>query len=262
MKNANGLIFILGLALLFGIPIYLVNAEFGEQILLAKKLVASAALVALLVGSYILLRDDDALRDSSELASNKPYSFARVQLWWWTIIILGSFLGVYAVSGNQWTINTTCLVLLGISSVTTAGGRMIDNSQTNDASVTRHQDRDPSQGLIKDILSDENGLSIHRFQALIFNLAYGLSFLVEVFSKVHTNGAFPVYADPVLGLLGLSSGTYVYMKMHESQTTTPEQPSAVATPAKPQPANPAVGMNVQNDELPDLDDTAVHPVDH
>lgn len=260
MKNTNGLIFILGLALLVGLPIYLVNAELGEQILLAKKLAAGTALVALLVGSYILLQDDKALRDSSELISNKPYSFARVQMWWWTIIILGSFLGVYAVSGNQWAINATCLVLLGISSVTTAGGRMIDNSHINDASVTRHQDRDPSQGLIKDILSDENGLSIHRFQALIFNLAYGLSFLVEVFSKVHTTGEFPKYDTAVLGLLGLSSGTYVYMKMHESQTTTPQQPAAAAKPA--QPAQPAVGMNVQNDELPDLDDTTVHPADH
>lgn len=259
MKNANGLIFILGLALLLGLPIYLVNVELGEQILLAKQIAASTALVALLVGSYILMQDDNALRDSSELANNKPYSFARVQMWWWTIIVLGSFLGVYAVTGNYWTINATCLVLLGISSVTTAGGRMIDNSNINHANVTRHQDRDPSQGLIKDILSDENGLSIHRFQAMIFNLAYGLSFLVEVFSKIHAkDGAFPVYTDAVLGLLGLSSGTYVYMKMQESQTTTPPQP--VAAPA--QPAQPAAGMNAKNDELPDLDDTAVHPADH
>lgn len=262
MKNANGLIFILGLALLVGLPIYLVNAELGEQVLLAKRLAASATLVALLVGSYILLQDDNALRDSSELANNKPYSFARVQMWWWTIIILGSFLGVYAVSGNYWPINATCLVLLGISSVTTAGGRMIDNSQTNDASITRHQDLDPSQGLIKDILSDENGLSIHRFQAMIFNLAYGLSFLVEVFSKIHMNGSFPVYADPVLGLLGLSSGTYVYMKLNESQTTTPQKTVNATTPVKPQAVQPVAGLNAQNDELPDLDDTTVHPADH
>ncbi|MFA7242807.1 MAG: hypothetical protein WC091_22100 [Sulfuricellaceae bacterium] len=231
MKTANGLTFILALALLVGLPIYLVNAELGAQILLAKRLAAGTVLVALLVGSYILLQDNNALRDSSELANNKPYSFARVQMWWWTIIVLGSFLGVYAVSGNQWTINATCLVLLGISSVTTAGARMIDNSQTNDAGVTRHQDRTPSKGLVRDILSDENGLSIHRFQAMIFNLAYGLSFLVEVFSKVHaTDGAFPVYADPVLGLLGLSSCSYVYMKMNESQTATPPPQSATATP--------------------------------
>ncbi len=258
MKNANILIFILGLSLLLGLPIYLVNVELGEQILLAKRIAASTALVALLVGSYILLQDDKALRDSSELVSNKPYSFARVQMWWWTIIILGSFLGVYAVSGNIWVLNATCLTLLGISGATTASGRMIDNSHSNDATVSRHQDRDPSQGLVKDILSDENGLSIHRFQAMIFNLAYGFSFLVDVFSHVHANGAFPNYDASVLGLMGISSGTYVFMKMNESQTTTPPQPAA----APAQPAKPAAAQTTQNDELPDVDDTATHPVDH
>ena len=259
MKNTNSLIFIFGLALLLGLPIYLVNT--GDNVLqirLAKQIAAGVALVVLLVGSYMLLLDEKALRDSSDLVSNKPYSFARVQMWWWTIIILGSLLGVYAVSGNLMGINATCLTLLGITSMTTASGRMIDNTHINDPSVTRHQDRDPSQGLIKDILSDENGLSIHRFQAMIFNLAYGLSFLVEVFSKAHMTGIFPEYNNAVLGLLGLSSGTYVFMKMQESQTTTPPQPAAA--PARP--AQATAAKTTQNDELPDLDGTATHPVDH
>ncbi len=261
MKNINNLAFILGTVLLIGLPIYLVNAEGSEHILLAIKFAAYISLAALLVGSYILLQDDNALRDSSELVKNKPYSFARVQMWWWTMIILGSFLGVYAVSGNKWEINATCLILLGISSVTTAGGRMIDNSQTNDPSVTRHQDGHPSEGFVTDILSDENGLSIHRFQALIFNVAYGLSFLVEVFSNAN-HGQFPSYENPVLGLLGLSSSTYVYMKMNESQSTQPVKPTNVTTPATPLSAQPVAGSTIQNDELLDVDDNADHSADN
>lgn len=258
MKNINNLVFILGIVLLIGLPIYLITGEASEHIPQAQKFAAYITLAALLVGSYILLQDDNALRDSSELIQNKPYSFSRVQMWWWTMIILGSFIGVYAVSGNLWPINATCLVLLGISCVTTAGGRMIDNSQTNDPSVTRHQDQHPSAGFITDILSDENGLSIHRFQALIFNLTYGLTFLVEVFSKAHTNGSFPKYDDPVLGLLGLSSGTYIYMKMNESQTTPSIQPASVP----PVPAQPTVVSTIQNDELLDVDDNADHSADN
>lgn len=259
MKNTNNLTFILGLVLLIGLPIYLVTGETSGHISEAKKIVAYITLAALLIGSYILLQDDNALRDSSELIKNKPYSFARVQMWWWTIIVLGSFLGVYAVSGNQWVINTTCLILLGISGVTTAGGRMIDNSQTNDPNVTRHQDKHPSEGLIKDILSDENGLSIHRFQTLIFNVTYGLSFLIEVFSTASDpKGVFPQYDDHVLGLLGLSSGTYIYMKMNESQTTQPAQSTNLTS----SPVQPIANMAIQNDELPDVDNTTDHPADN
>lgn len=155
MKDKNNLAFVLCIILLVGIPVFLVCSEFSSpvlqaNILLAKRVVAGFAIAALLIGSYFLLLDDKALRDSST-AKDRPYSFARVQMWWWTIIVLGSFLGVYAASGNMWMLNATCLTLLGISSVTIAGARMIDNSQINDTNVTRHQDQGVSQDLVRDI---------------------------------------------------------------------------------------------------------------
>ena len=249
----------LGLVLLFGLPIYLASNCSGE-FQQAKQYAALLGLWIFLVGAWYFMLDDNALRDASIHTENKPYSFARVQLWWWTVVVLGSFLGVYYVSGKYWPLNATCLVLLGISGVTTAGARTIDNSQANDPNITRHQDDGPSKGLIRDILSDENGLSIHRFQAMVFNLAYGCSFLAHVFSNA-TNGAFPSYDQFVLGLLGFSSGSYVYMKMNESQTpTSSQQNTSAAVPA--QPAQPAAGANMKNDELPDVDGTTVHPADH
>lgn len=262
MVNKNILTFIFALIILLGIPTYLICTG---DVPLVKKFAAYVGLAILLIGSYILVQDNNALRDSCELTQNKPYSFARVQIWWWTLIVIGSFLGVYAVSGHRWDFNETCLWLLGISSVTTTAGRMIDNTQTNDPKVSRHQDKHTSEGLIIDILSDENGLSTHRFQAFIFNLAYGLSFLVEVFSAVKADsetGSFPTYDNTVFMLLGLSSGTYVLMKLNENQTKQ-EQASPPATPTVTAPSQSAVAAAVaQNDELLDVDDTVNHPTDN
>jgi hypothetical protein len=193
----------------------------------ATKIAAWAGLVLLIIGGLVLLWDETALRDSSQQKKNKPYSFARVQLWWWTMVILGSFLGVYAATGNCWPMNTTCLVLLGISLTTTVSGRMVDTQQTSEGTV-RTQDVHASSGILTDILSDENGLSVHRFQALVFNVVYGLSFMVQVFSKV-TEGKFPEYDSMVLTLLGISSGAYLAMKMNENKTS-PATPAAKLNP--------------------------------
>ncbi len=208
----------------------------------AKKIVAWFGLAVLLLGSVYMLFDKNALRDSSTQKGDlKPYSYSRVQLWWWSIIIIGSYLGVYAATGNYWDLNTTCLTLLGISTITTVSGKIVDNQQNNDQQITRSQDTYPSQGFIMDILSDENGMSVHRFQAFVFNISFGLSFVVTVFSDLSAK-AFPTYSPTILGALGVSSGTYLAMKMNENKSNTQ---SASTTPV-------SNAVTTSGDELPDL----------
>lgn len=80
MKITKKLIFtILGLALLFGLPICLASTGSGDQFHQAKQYVAGLGLLALLGGACYFMLDDNALRDSSIHTANKPYSFARVQ---------------------------------------------------------------------------------------------------------------------------------------------------------------------------------------
>lgn len=201
-------------------------------------IIAVIGVVVLLFGAWKLYRDNDALRDES-VVSPKPYSFARAQLWWWTIIILGSFIGVYGVTGAFWPLNKTCLILLGISVVTTTAGRLVDNQQISNPNVERHQDRSVSQGFFVDIMSDEYGLSVHRFQAVVFNLVYGLSFLIQVFTSLKE---FPSYDDSTLALLGVSSAAYVALKMNENA------PSTTAVPAK----RAAAASGIESDELLDV----------
>ena len=55
---------------------------------------------------------------------------------------------------------------MGISVGTTFAAGTIDNNQNP---ITRHQN-EPSAGFFIDILSDENGISIHRFQNVVWTI--------------------------------------------------------------------------------------------
>jgi hypothetical protein len=159
------------------------------------------------------------LRDTS-VAKRKPYSFARVQLAWWTIIVLTSFITIVATKGIP-TFHASALILLGISSATTATARLIDQSDQSNPIVFRNQNSD-SQGIILDILSDGSGVNIHRFQAIAFNLTFGIWFLCYVYSHLYCsdiNAIMPVLEYNNLTLLGLSSGVYAALKSSENKAS-------------------------------------------
>src|ERR1700674_2975467 len=80
------------------------------------------------------------LRDTSS-AANKPYSFSRVQLAWWTVIVLASFTAIFIVKCEVPTFDRSQLILLGISTATIASARLIDISdKKNPAVLFRNQD--------------------------------------------------------------------------------------------------------------------------
>jgi hypothetical protein len=181
------------------------------------------------LGAIWLLVHPSALRDQSR--EPRPYSFSRVQLWWWTIVILPSWIVIWAMRNEFWPFNTTCLVLLGLSGTTTLAARIIDDRDRQNPRVVRHQDEpDAEQGFFEDILSDEQGVSIHRFQALVFNLAFSLGFLLETFKDLSKN-AFPTFDAATLSLLGLSSATYVAIKAKENAEKPAEIRAAAPLPS-------------------------------
>lgn len=163
-------------------------------------------------------------QSSQEDVNKKPYSFSRTQLLWWTVIIITCFVTNMAITGNiDGIIVESSLVLLGISAGTTIAGRVIDNTQSG-ASERTHQD-EPSEGFWIDILSDQNGVSIHRFQALLFNISIGIVFIVQFITSVKGAGSGQVVPLPeldqaTLGLIGISSGTYAALKFNENISKT------------------------------------------
>lgn len=170
----------------------------------------------------------------------KPYSFARVQLVWWTFLVLSVMISTVIASGQIPDLNQSTLILLGIGSLTTISGRLIDLSdnqnQANAQAVAAatnttqpaplNQDL-PSQGFFLDLLSDKGGVSVHRFQAFIFNLVFGVWFIYKSVKDLNgvsaktsaavVNAIIPVITDNNLILLGLSAGTYVALKTAENK---------------------------------------------
>jgi len=180
----------------------------------------------LLVGFSLLVGYFDLkfgmLRDTSS-AARKPYSFARVQLAWWSVIVLTSFISIMTTGKGIPTLDASTLILLGISSATTVTARLVDVSdrlRTNQLIQNQNSDN-----FILDILSDAGGVSIHRFQVVAFNVSFGVWFLIYVYSNLSISDIeliIPVITDNNLVLLGLSSSTYAALKTNENKT--PGQP--------------------------------------
>jgi hypothetical protein len=168
-----------------------------------------------------LLRDDSGRPDA-------PFSFARAQLLWWTVIIGVAFLMCFGTWGVMPPINSTCLALLGIGAGTTAAAKIIDERQRSEArehGLAPVNSNVKSAWFLEDILSDEKGVSVHRFQALFFNIAYGVAYLVNVhrgiadaIADAKKSLALPDYNVETWALLGLSSAGYLSLKVLENKT--------------------------------------------
>ena len=160
------------------------------------------------------------LRDVSKAPGHQPYSWSRVQLAWWTVIILSSFVAILIEQNVAPTLRTSTVILLGISAATTAAARVIDVSDQQDL-IRRHQD-DFGKNFFLDILSDQTGVSVSRFQTVVFNFVFGAWFIASVVKSLHAgtgaNDVMPNIENNNLILLGLSTATYAALKVTENKT--------------------------------------------
>lgn len=186
-------------------------------------------------GLYLLLatgmcRDMSYYPHNNQLrpVKERPYSYSRLQLFWWTIITLGCYVAFYFYTGKLAAITPTIVLLLGGGLATSMFGNVIDNNQiqrnNSEGVPIRHQDTDPTQGLITDILSDENGISIHRFQALVLNLVFGFGY-ITAFARLVKLQQYPFleFEPWQLTLLGVSAAGYLGFKANENPDATKTQ---------------------------------------
>ena len=68
-----------------------------------------------------------------------------------------------------------------------------------------------SKGFVRDVLSDGGGYSFHRFQIFAWTIVLGIIFV----SSVYNNLTMPEFSATLLGLMGISSGTYIGFKFPE-----------------------------------------------
>jgi hypothetical protein len=180
-----------------------------------------------------------------------PFSLAYCQMAFWFFLILFAYLFIWVASGEWNTIPESILTLLGIATGTTLGARVIDNSKLNtmktnrddlenqiatlkdktqvpqeqldslqkqlilaNGDINRLLTRPAGKGLLgflNDILNDKDGISLHRFQNVVWTLVFGFIFVAKVLQDL----GMPEFSATQLALIGISSGTYLGFKLPE-----------------------------------------------
>jgi hypothetical protein len=70
------------------------------------------------------------------------------------------------------------------------------------------------KGVMYDLLAENNLISFHRFQIFVWTLILGIMFVASVYNEL----AMPEFSATLLGLLGISAGTYVGFKLPETKS--------------------------------------------
>ncbi len=203
--------------------------------------VALVGFIVVLVLFLWLAKVSNMIRDPVPVAGRCPYSLARSQMAWWFFLVLGGFLFLILLTGGLPEIPGSILGLMGISAGTFlaaefvgAGNQDAAGSPSATAKPKPETDTDPSnqdaagsgdpstdpaatpppdslRQYFLDILAGPGGLAFHRFQIAVWTLALGIIFMV----KVSQNLAMPDFDANLLGLMGISAGTYVGFKFPE-----------------------------------------------
>ncbi len=172
---------------------------------------ATYVMAALVVILAIYLAVSTKILRTSGTNPNAKYSFSNVQMMWWTVIIGTTFIILYGKTGDYNSLNQSTVILLSISLATIAGSSLINVGQKQKG-IARHNNND-SQGFFQDILSDENGICMHRFQSMVFNILFGVTFITNFWMKQQ----FPEFNSSELTLIGVSSGAFLALKMNENK---------------------------------------------
>ena len=72
------------------------------------------------------------------------------------------------------------------------------------------------KGVMYDLLSENKMIAFHRFQIFVWTIVLGIMFVANVYNQL----AMPLFSATLLGLLGVSAGTYVGFKIPD-KTTAP-----------------------------------------
>jgi hypothetical protein len=152
----------------------------------------------------------------------RPFSFSRFQCLWWTAVIFSSYTSCCIYFWELVPLNSTSLVLLGAGLAVTGFGAVLDNRQiATSGGIPRHQDLSGKPFFISDILSDDYGISPSRLQAFLFNIVFGLGFILGCAANIKKQ-LFPFvdFDQWQYALLGISATGYLGMKSGENGPTT------------------------------------------
>lgn len=195
------------------------------------------AVAGLVIFLLIALRTN-ALRDgepqSPDSKDKRAFSLARVQMAVWTALVFYAYLFIWILTGDyKATIPASIVGLMGISLGTFGVASAIDNSNlTKNKEKLKKTEADPkaaseqieklkertavapsSGQFFPDIATSDEGTSLHRLQFILWTVALAVIFVVTVWRTL----AMPEFNATLLGLMGLTSGTYAALKVPENK---------------------------------------------
>lgn len=194
-----------------------------------------------------MLRDNDPPQFGTVPFADlrRPYSLAQCQMAWWFAIVIASFvyIAIHRHLDMSGILTDQCLILVGIGAGTALGATAIEQAKDSVSdTLTEFQNvlqqiaglpagavapallsqRDAlaqklaSENFLKDILTDRDGVCLHRFQSVAWTVVIGILFVWRLLAG--TDYAMPELDNYTLAVLGISGGTYLGFKI-------PEQPA-------------------------------------
>ncbi|HEX3070286.1 MAG TPA: hypothetical protein VHX14_17095 [Thermoanaerobaculia bacterium] len=209
------------------------SAKFNLEIIPRPQFLSFIGLLVLALGVMVhLCRTTSLLRSGTHpVPRERPYSLSLFQMAFWFFLVIAAYVFMWLITDELDTITDSILALIGIGAATALGAALIDRTKTAPAP---EEPGGKTRGFINDVISDPNGVSLHRFQMFVWTLVLGVIFI----GSVYKNLEMPEFSATLLGLMGISSGTYLGFKVPEKQgsdTTPGATPGAVpaSEPVKP-----------------------------
>jgi len=149
----------------------------------------------------------------------QTFSLALSQMAFWFFLVVAAYIFIWLINDELDTITESVLGLIGIGSATAIGAAYIDKGKSTVDAATQK-----TRGFVRDVLSDSAGnITLHRFQMFVWTIVLGIIFLASVYNDLE----MPQFSASLLGLMGVSSGTYLGFKVPENaaSSTPPPEPA-------------------------------------
>jgi ribose/xylose/arabinose/galactoside ABC-type transport system permease subunit len=214
----------------FSVP---TRATFQLEVIPRQQFLAFLALVTFALGVFVYLcRTTSLVRSGTHpIPHERPYSLSLFQMSFWFFLVIAAYVFMWLITDELDTITDSILALIGIGAATALGAALIDQKKTAPAP---DEPGGKSRGFLNDVMSDPQGVSLHRFQMFVWTLVLGVIFVGSVYKDLE----MPQFSATLLGLMGISSGTYLGFKVPEKQGSD-TAPGATPDAEPPKPAEPA-----------------------
>ena len=158
---------------------------------------------------------------ADKYAQTRAYSLARTQMLVWTVIVAMSMVGIWQLTNNNDVIGVNVLILMGISIGTSLSAATIDRNKQVQAEPAKNVDTEAKKtltnpqtyGFWADLMSDRNGPAVGRVQMVIFTMILMGMFIYDTVTTL----VMPEFSATLLGLMGVTSATYVSFKIPEKK---------------------------------------------